>query len=147
MKGNYDFYRRQGDFLEVLRGCGDAEVKYRRHDGWTVLMWMSDDRSTRMPEGLAPPMPEGSILAWTIDAENYMCLELTVVYYDHLCRPGGQAATLAATVLNDERVQAIRVPVYASDGKTKIGERKLVTAVVKGTEQPPPKVDLVTWSA
>ena len=41
MKDNYDYYNRQGDFLEVLRGCGDAEVKYRRDDGWTVLMWMS----------------------------------------------------------------------------------------------------------
>ena len=26
MKDNYNYYRRQGDFLEVLRGCGDAEV-------------------------------------------------------------------------------------------------------------------------
>ena len=44
MKDNYDYYNRQGDFLEVLRGCGDAEVKYRRDDGWTVLMWMSRRR-------------------------------------------------------------------------------------------------------
>ena len=64
-----------------------------------------------------------------------MCIKLTDVYYDHLCRPGGHAPTLAATVLNDERVQAIRV-----EG------RPIVTAIVKGAEKPPSNADLVAWS-
>ena len=32
----------EADFLEVLRGCGEAEVKYRDSNGWTVLMKVAD---------------------------------------------------------------------------------------------------------
>ena len=113
-------------------------------------------------------MPKGSILAWSIDAENYMCLELTDEYYDRLCLPGGHASTLAETVINDERVQAILVPKkyrckypdgriedstecksprFAGEFKVTILEtRKIVTAVVTGAEKPPKDADLVAWS-
>ena len=76
-----------------------------------------------------------------------MCLKLTDVYYDHLCRPDGHARTLAAAVVRDPRVQAIRVPTeFAADGTTILANRPIVTAIVKGAEKPPADADLVAWS-
>ena len=110
--------------------------------------------------------PPASVIAWRILTENEWCITLTNVYYDHLCRPGGHASTLAATVLNDERVQAIRVPkkyrYTYPDGRiedsteykspssdvivTILETRPIITAVVKGAEKPPNNADLVAWS-
>ena len=92
--------------------------------------------------------PPASVIAWRIETENDWCIVLTEVYYDHLCRPGGHAPTLAATVLGDERVQAIRVPTKLDpdDGTTILEDRPIVTAIVRGAEQPPGKADLVAWS-
>ena len=76
-----------------------------------------------------------------------MCLKLTDVYYDHLCRPDGHARTLAAAVVRDPRVQAIRVPTeFAADGTTILANRPIVTAIVKNGRTPPPDADLVGWS-
>ena len=74
-----------------------------------------------------------------------MCITLTEVYYEHLCRPGGHAPTLAAAVLNDERVQAIRVPTKMR-GDRVIQDREIRLAIVKGEETPPEDADLVAWS-
>ena len=42
--------------------------------------------------------PPASVIAWQSQPENHMCITLTEVYYEHLCRPGGHAPTLAAAV-------------------------------------------------
>ena len=47
----------EADFLEVLRGCGEAEVKHRDIDGYTVLMMMA--RSNDWPEAAAAVLKRG----------------------------------------------------------------------------------------
>ena len=44
-------------FLEVLRGCSEAEVKYRSDEGWTVLWEMA--RENDWPEAVAALIRRG----------------------------------------------------------------------------------------
>jgi hypothetical protein len=91
--------------------------------------------------------PPASIISWRIQPENRMCIALTEVYYDLLCRPDGHAPTLAENVANDPRVQAIRVPTKLdTDGETILDDRRIVVDVVKGTQKPRADADLVAWS-
>mmetsp|Transcript_62663 Transcript_62663/g.123773 ORF Transcript_62663/g.123773 Transcript_62663/m.123773 type:complete len:113 (+) Transcript_62663:1492-1830(+) len=82
------------------------------------------------------PQAPASIISWRIETENQMCISLSEVYYDHLCRPSSRANSLNFTqqVLSDERVKSIRA-----------GDRLIKTAVVVG-EQSPGNADLVAWS-
>ena len=83
--------------------------------------------------GMCPP---SSLLAWRIQPDNDMCIALTKVYYELLAQPGGHAASLAARVVADSRVQALTV-----------GGRPLRGASLRGAEALRGDPDLVAWQA
>ena len=69
----------EAEFLEVLNGCSDADVKYRDEDGWTVLMMMVISHD--WPEAAAAVIKRGcNVNAKARDLDNARALHMAVSY-------------------------------------------------------------------